>query len=194
METLFVNYNNIDDEILTWKTDLMLLLAKHRKLLKISIPWIIDYFSRSKASSVDLNRYKLESFLMTTEYEDINQIIINSLFNPNCHIREHMADIIGEKKLYEGHQNLLKQMDIEQNYFTVASIIEAIGKIGDFNDIAFINKWIDEHIEKAIQDHQYFLLKHIYKALGCLDNTPDQKYVLSFKEKYTVYMDSYILK
>ena len=60
METLFVNYNNIDDEILTWKTDLMLLLAKHRKLVKISIPWIIDYFSRSKASSVDLNRYKLE--------------------------------------------------------------------------------------------------------------------------------------
>ena len=194
METLFVNYNNIDDEILTWKTDLMLLLAKHRKLLKISIPWIIDYFSRSKASSVDLNRYKLESFLMTTEHEDVNQIIINSLFNPNCHIREHMADIIGEKKLYEGRQSLLKQMDIEQNYFTVASIIEAIGKIGNFNDIVFINKWIDEHIEKAIQDHQYFLLKHIYKALGHLDNTPDQKYVLSFKEKYNVYMDSYILK
>lgn len=73
METLFVNYNNIDDEILTWKTDLMLLLAKHRKLVKISIPWIIDYFSRSKASSVDLNRYKLESFLMTTEHEDVNK-------------------------------------------------------------------------------------------------------------------------
>lgn len=39
-----------------------------------------------------------------------------------------MADIIGEKKLYEGRQSLLKQMDIEQNYFTVASIIEAIWK------------------------------------------------------------------
>ena len=60
-----------------------------------------------------------------------------------------MADIIGEKKLYEGHQSLLKQMDIEQNYFTVASIIEAIGKIGDFNDIAFINKWIDETHRKG---------------------------------------------
>ena len=154
----------------------------------------MDYFSRSKASSVDLNRYKLETFLMTTEYEDVNQIIINSLFNSNCHIREHMADIIGEKKLYEAHQSLLKQLDREQNYFTVASIIEAIGKLGDFNDIIFINNWINDHIENVIQDHQFFLFKHIYKALGHLDNTPDQKYVLSFREKYTIYMDSYILK
>lgn len=193
MGVLFINLNDLDDEILSWKTDLMLILAKHQKLLKITMPWIIGYFSRSKASSIDLNRYKLESFLMTTEYEDINQIIISSIFDTNCHIREHMADIIGEKKLYSACSSLVKQLNAEQNYFTVASIIEAIGKIGSFNEMEHIINWIDNHIEKVISEHQYFLLKHIYKALSLLDNTSNQQYLTSFNKNYNIYMNDYII-
>lgn len=193
MNILFVSVNNLDDEILSWKTDLMLTLAKRQKLLKISMPWIIEYFSRSKASSIDLNRYKLESFLMTTDNQEINQIIIGSIFDENCHIREHMADIIGDKKLYFAHSSLVKQLEAEQNYFTVASIIEAIGKIGNFKDIEYIVSWIDEHAPKVINEHQYFLLKHIYKALCRLDNTPDQKYVSEFAAMYSNYMNDYII-
>ncbi len=193
MNTLFVSVNDLDDEILSWKTDLMLTLAKRQKLLKISMPWIIEYFSRSKASSIDLNRYKLESFLMTTDNQEINQIIIGSIFDENCHIREHMADIIGDKKLYSAYSSLVKQLEAEQNYFTVASIIEAIGKIGNFKDIEYIVSWIDEHAPKVINEHQYFLLKHIYKALCRLDNTPDQKYVSEFAAMYSNYMNDYIV-
>lgn len=193
MNTLFVSVNDLDDEILSWKTDLMLTLAKRQKLLKISMPWIIEYFSRSKASSIDLNRYKLESFLMTTDNQEINQIIIGSIFDENCHIREHMADIIGDKKLYSAYSSLVKQLEAEQNYFTVASIIEAIGKIGNFKDIEYIVSWIDKHAPKVINEHQYFLLKHIYKALCRLDNTPDQKYVSEFAAMYSNYMNDYIV-
>lgn len=193
MENLFIAFNDFSDEIITWKTDLMLTLSKKQKLLKITMPWIIGYFSRSKASSIDLNRYKLESFLMTTESEDINQIIISSIFDQDCHIREHMADIIGEKRLRGAHTNLVKQLEAEQNYFTVASIIEAIGKIGDFNDINYVMNWVDKNANKVIDEHQYFLLKHIYKAICHLDNTPDQKYITTFTNQYTRYMDDYII-
>lgn len=193
MNMLFITFNDIDDEILSWKTDLMLALAKRQKLLKIAMPWIIEYFSRSKASSIDLNRYKLESFLMTTDSPEINQIIIGSIFDENCHIREHMADIIGDKKLYSAYSSLVKQLEAEQNYFTVASIIEAIGKIGSFKDIEYIIDWTDKHIAKVINEHQYFLLKHIYKTLCRLDNTPDQKYVSEFATQYSEYMNNYIV-
>ena len=148
---------------------------------------------RSKASSIDLNRYKLESFLMTTEHENINQIIISSIFDANCHIREHMADIIGEKKLDSARGSLLKQLEAEQNYFTVSSIIEALGKIGYYNDIQSILNWLDKHQDKIIMEHQYFLLKHIYKALCQLDTTQNQEYVSSFYNKYAVYMNDYIV-
>lgn len=193
MNTLFVSFNGIDDEILSWKTDLMLTLAKRQKLLKIAMPWIIEYFSRSKASSIDLNRYKLESFLMTTDNQEINQIISGSIFDENCHIREHMADIIGDKRLYLAYSSLKKQLEAEQNYFTVASIIEAIGKIGSFKDIEYIVDWTAKHASKVINEHQYFLLKHIHNALYRLDNTPDQKYVSEFINQYSKYMNDYIV-
>lgn len=48
--------------IITKETDLMLALAESNKLLDQCLPWIIGYFSKSKSSNIDLNRYKLESF------------------------------------------------------------------------------------------------------------------------------------
>lgn len=76
----------------------MLALANNNKLLDICLPWIINYFSQSKSSIIDLNRYKLESFLMNSTSKEVETVIISSLFNDDCHIREHMADIIGAKK------------------------------------------------------------------------------------------------
>ena len=130
---------------------------------------------------------------MTTDDQNINQIIIASIFDPNCHIREHMADIIGDKKLYSAHSSLLKQLEIEENYFTISSIIEAIGKIGDFTDIKHIIDWTTRHISKIISEHQYFLLKHIYQALCRLDNTSDSIYSSEFFNQYEKYMNDYII-
>lgn len=157
------------------------------------MPWIIDYFSRSKSSSIDLSRYKLESFLMTTNYTEINQMIIDSLFDSDCHIREHMADIIGEKRLYNGINALLKQLEREENYFTISSIIEAIGKIGSFSELKYILNWMEIYENKIIEQHQFFLLKHVYKAICRLDNTPDEKYAKIFFDNYSQYMNSYIV-
>ena len=193
MGELFININDMEEEILSWKTDLMLVLAKRKKLIKIALPWIIEYFSRSKSSSIDLNRYKLESFLMTSNYTEVNQMIIDSLFDSDCHIREHMADIIGEKRLYNGISVLLKQLEREENYFTISSIIEAIGKIGTFSELKYILKWMETYENKIIEQHQFFLLKHVYKAVCRLDNTPDEKYAKMFLDNYSKYMNSYIV-
>ena len=190
---LFSPFKEYNEEILSWKSDLMILLAKKKKLLHLCMPWIIGYFSRSKSSTIDLNRYKLESFLMTEDDSEINQMISNSIFDDNCYIREHMADIIGEKRISGAKQNLLKQLHIEKNYFTMASIIEALGKIGDSDCLKIILEWVKENDRKIISEHQYFILKHIFKAIVLLDNTESQTYVFDFKEKYGKYMTDYIV-
>lgn len=191
---LFTIFNNkYEEEILTWETEFMIILAQKKQLLRISMPWIIEYFARSKSSSIDLNRYKLESFLMTSDDNDINQIIANSVFDKNCYIREHMADIIGEKKIYAAKNNLIKQLLIEQNYFTMGSIVEALAKIGDDESLNVILKWLNEKEKVIISEHQYFLFKHIFKAIVLLDNTSEQEYVQSFQKKYKDYMNNFIV-
>lgn len=193
IDDLFTAFEEYENEILTWKTELMLVLAQKKQLLNISMSWIIGYFARSKSSSIDLNRYKLESFLMTSSDNDINQIIANSVFHENCYIREHMADIIGEKKIYAAKNNLVKQLMIEQNYFTMGSIVEALAKIGDTECLNLIIKWLEEKEKIIISQHQYFLFKHIFKAIVLLDNTIEHEYVQSFQKKYKEYMDNFII-
>ena len=95
--SFFAQHNLSYSEISGYQTDLVVALAEKRKMLTITLPWIIGYFSKSKAASIDLNRYKLEALLMTSDAEEINRTIVNSIFSNDCHIREHMADIIGEK-------------------------------------------------------------------------------------------------
>ena len=109
------------------------------------MPWIIAYFRRTKSTTIDLNRYKLERFLMLTSDNEINQVIADAVFDDNCYVREHLSDIIGEKKLYLAEPCLIKQLEIEENYFTAISIVEAIGKLNSKQGIDAINSWLTNH-------------------------------------------------
>lgn len=129
VETFFVNSPLSSVEVQTYKIDFMLKFAKNNCCLGCVMPWIVQYFRNSKFGTIDLNRYKLESFLLTTESKEVNDIICISMTDKDCHIREHLADIIGEKKLVEANTILCKQLLLEKNYFTAASIIEAMGKL-----------------------------------------------------------------
>ncbi len=163
----------IDDDALrvSKETDLMLALADNNKLLNFCLPWIIEYFSKSKSSSIDLNRYKLEYFLMNTTNKEIETTIINSIFNEDCHVREHMADIIGAKHLTAGFSALKNQLLIEENWFTIGSIVEAIGRIAPQDEgIQVIESWIQLNKKKMLEEKQFFLLKHLLHGLAFLDD------------------------
>lgn len=163
--------NRFEEYHIVWKTDIMIGLAKKNKVLEVCMPWIIEYFSRSKASNIDLNRYKLEKFLVETDNERINDIIIESLYHNDCHVREHMADIIGSKSLVRGSDTLIKRLDIEENYYTIGSIVEAIGKTATPDKgMPAIETWISKKGNDIIVANQSFLLKHLYHAIARLDS------------------------
>ena len=171
-----------------YQTDLVVALAERRKMLTITLPWIIGYFSRSKTASIDLNRYKLEALLLTSDVEEINRTIVNSIFSNDCHIREHMADIIGEKHLYSAGNSLCRQLLAEENYYTAISLNEAIGRIGYEVGLKTINEWLEMHERDIVTSRMYTVFRHAQNAITRLDSSADGALRGKFAEKYAKYI------
>ena len=174
-----INFDN--KTLLRYKTDLSIKFAEHGCLLDLSLKWIIEYFQRSKSTNVDLNRYKLEAFLLKSDSETVNEYIVNAILLDNNYIREHMADIVGEKKLYIAEDTLITQLKRESNIFTIASIVEALGKIHSVKSIDIINQYLDKEADSLIQNKNYFVLKNIRNALVRINY---QDALIKFDDKY----------
>ena len=188
----FAQHNLSESDVLGYKTDLAIALAEKRKLLSIVLPWIIQYLSKSKAASIDLNRYKLEGFLMTSNSEEVNRSIINGIFSQDCHIREHLADIIGEKRLEEAKGALCTQLVTEENYYTAVSIIEAIGKIGNKDEIENIISWISIHEDDLVTSKMLTVFRHAQIAISRLDKSENKTFCQQFSNKYSKYLNDYV--
>lgn len=154
-----------DEELISFQTDIALAFAKKDLLPNIMLNWIIDYFQRSKSTKVDLNRYKLEAFLLKSNSIFVNQYISNAIVAENRYIREHLSDIVGEKKLYIAEENLLIQLKREENVYAVASIMEALGKLNSKTASKEIRKWIDNHKSNLINKDNLFVIKHARNAI-----------------------------
>lgn len=169
------------EQLISYQTDFAIELAKKEKLYDISMQWIISYFKKSKSTKVDLNRYKLESFLLCTENNAVNEYIVNALFSDNHYIREHMADIVGEKKLLFAEDNLIAQLNREDNIYTLASIMEAIGKIKSFKGAYEIFNCMEAKADELINKENFFVLKHARNSLIKIGN---QELMSKFDQKY----------
>lgn len=191
LESFWQQFEISDSLILQYKTDLVIYLASNKKLLETVLPWIIRYFERSKTSTIDLNRYKLESFLMTTPFEEVNNAVALSVFNENCYVREHMSDIIGEKRILQAIDNLIIQLPKEKNYYTAISMIEAIGKLGFSKGADTIMNWINNNSQEILETRDLFVLKHAVIAISKLQNHENKDKIKQFIEHYTQYLNGY---
>ncbi len=180
LDTFWLKFDINDTLIIQYKTDLVIYLATNKCLLEIVMPWIINYFKRSKTSAIDLNRYKLESFLMTTQYDEVNSAISYAVLNDNRYIREHMSDIIGEKRILSAIDILIQQLDKEERNFAAVSIIEAIGKLGFSRGVDAIIKWINKHEEYIIKTREDFVFNHAIRAIVKLKNTNNENQINEF--------------
>lgn len=190
---LLTPYNIESQEIISHKADLAIALASQRIKINTAMGWIIEYFTQSKSATVDLNRYKVERFLMVTNDSIINNMIVDAIFHKNCYIREHLADIAGEKKLYEAGESLLHQLQVEENYFTIVSIVSALGKLEIDGAAQAIMKMIKEKIEDIIKTNQLFVLKHCKIAISRIDKKYNTSYEIDFDGKYKRYIENYFI-
>jgi len=186
----FFDESRLDErEITSLKTDFALKYAKANKQLEVVMPWIIAYFKRSKFAAVDLNRYKLEAFLLTSSSTEVNNIMIDAMTEKDCHVREHFADIIGEKQLHSAQGILCKQLVSEENYYTAGSIIGALGKLKAMNAIPFLKNWLEQHKENILNTKSYFVLKQIRITISKID----RNLLYDFDNEYIKYLTEYFL-
>ena len=165
----FIHSKLSNNEIVAFQTKCALKFVNKNAQINIVMPWVINYFKRSKFANIDLNRYSLESFLLTSNFGDINKMICDAICDKDAHIREHFANIIGEKKLYSAKEILSSQLQCEKNYYSAASIIEALGELRATEKVANILLWIDNNKTDILSTKSYFVLKHTYIALTKLD-------------------------
>lgn len=191
----FFEQFNIEDSIIReYKTRLALLLANHEMYMEIVMPWILNYFSRTKTATIDLNRYNVERFLMMSSSSQVENAIISKLCDTDCYIREHMSDIIGEKKIISAAPLLFKQLAKEGNYFTAQSMMEAIGKLKQEGGIEVIENWVDSHKSEVLATNQLFVLKHALNAIKSLDTTNTHIHIAKFESEFgDILKDYYII-
>ena len=174
---------NLPDEI-SWKIDLLNKLVLGKKMLNICLPWIIQYFSKLHVTNIDLNRYKLERLLLTCNYDEVNQCMIDAIYSSNSHIRESMVDIIGEKHLQSGLNALYNRLEIEENNYVTRSIIEAIGKIDDFQGIKKLLSWFEKNKSRFEENKYYGIYDHMAYAIQRLDISDGKSNLHEFVDKY----------
>ena len=174
---------NLPDEI-SWKIDLLNKLVLGKKMLNICLPWIIQYFSKLHVTNIDLNRYKLERLLLTCNYDEVNQCMIDAIYSSNSHIRESMVDIIGEKHLQSGLNALYNRLEIEENNYVTRSIIEAIGKIDDFQGIKKLLSWFEKNKSRFEENKYYGIYDHVAYAIQRLDISDGKSNLHEFVDKY----------
>ncbi len=188
-------FSNISrHDIISWKTDLALSFAEKGLKLNFVLPWIINYFTQTKSTSIDLNRHKLERFLLLSNNSIVNQSISDSILSENCYIREHLSDIIGEKRLVAAKENIITKLKNEENFYAASSMMEALGKIGPCNDsLNSIIDWVNKNAQDAIKTKQLFVLKHARIAIDKLDVTADKNKLNEFDYKYRRKLQNYYI-
>ncbi len=194
LDDFFEQFNINSSIFCEYKTRLALLLANSNMYMETVMPWILNYFSRTKTATIDLNRYSVERFLMTSSSNQVDNAIISKLCDSNCYIREHMSDIIGEKKILTAAPLLFKQLAKEENYFTAQSMMEAIGKLKQEGGVEVITNWVDNHKIEILATKQLFVLKHAFNAIKALDTTDDQIHIAKFNNEFgDILKDYYII-
>lgn len=166
----FGQFDFNEGECLSQQIDCAVSLVSRGRYLSEAMPWVVDYFRRSKTANIDLNRYKLESLLTTTNDPEINTHIANAIMDDNCYIREHFSDIAGAKRLDLAYPNLVAQLNRENNYYSANSMIAALGRIGNKKAVVPIFDFIERNIDSIVNTRSQFLLNHARASLAMLDS------------------------
>lgn len=184
-------YNHTASDVIDQlQTDFVLVYTSFAKYYRPVMEWITKYFSRSKSTTIDLNRHRLEEFLVTTNDPLIEDSIIAGLSDSERHIREHMADIIGARKMEKARQSLIKSLKNENWPYCASAMIVALGKLEPGADaIEAIKTWLDEHENWLLEKCYYFIINRIANSLDNLDRGRTEGKIIRelYKNQLAVY-------
>lgn len=192
VDNIISNYFNAfslhSRDILKYKTLFVLTLAYNGKFLNICMEWTIKYLGESKSTTIDLNRYDIEKFLMSRNIAQVDNYIIEALKSNNAYVREHMADIIGEKPIHHAYDSLCLALESEANCYAVISLIAAIGKLKKEGAASLLLNWLDKQSIEKLAENNGLILNHTARAIRNLDASLHENNLSVFLMKWEPYM------
>lgn len=135
------------------------------------INWIVDYLHNYRMGRIDIIRSKIESFLVSSDDNDINDAIIQMLKSNTITVRESAADICGQKRLFTAIEQLISILEKEINPHVARSCITALARLQAHNAVPVIYEWMNRNRDKWGKQAVSASLKSIaLAALKELDN------------------------
>lgn len=181
----FPEFRLDEHEMLGLVIDLALGLYGHPRFKSRALSWLFTYLMRPKVAGVDINRAKIEHFIMFSADPEIHDYLMYSLANDDYTLRETAADFLGELGLASAVGTLVVTLEREPGEFVARSIIAALGKIGAPDGGAAILKWVTSHAQDIEQRKLNFIMDHARKALTNIDRK-HQTHFLSSLPSITV--------
>ncbi len=110
-----------------------------------AINWLLEYLHNPRMGNIDIVRYKIESFMVESDDNDMNAALLSLLSTDVPSVRENVADIVGQKSLPGAGKFLTNALTVEENPYAARSIITAIARQNATEGVSQIVNWIRLH-------------------------------------------------
>jgi hypothetical protein len=150
--------------------ELAITLFRHPRFKRRALEWLFGYLARPKVAGIDLNRSRVEHFVLYTDDVDVRDALIYTLEHPNPYMRETVADFIGEMRLQGGVRNLVLALAKEISPFAARSMFSALGKLESTEGAQAIIGWIKSHKVMIEQQKWDFVIDHARNATSAIDS------------------------
>jgi hypothetical protein len=175
----FPEFRIEENEMNSLLIDFSISLYQHPAFKRRALEWLFNYLGKGKVGGIDINRAKVEHFVLHTRDVEVYEFIIYSLDNDNSTLREAAADFLGEMKIAEAVPNLVITLQREVSAYVARSIFSALGKIGSVSGAGPIIDWVTRNVD-LIRDRKLdFVIDHASRALSSIDRRNQTSFLAS---------------
>lgn len=178
----FSDFSLDDAEMTSVVIDLAITLFKHPRFKRRSLEWLFDYLSRPKVAGIDLNRSKVEHFVMYCQDPEVREALVYTLESQNSYMRETAADFIGEMRLTGAARNLLFALSKETSPFASRSMFAALEKMSELDGGPSILAWMGNNVEAIRSQKLDYVTRHAERALSAIDRKHGTNFIAELKK------------
>lgn len=138
-------YNIVDRDQDLFSAELCFRLIERDLVKARAINWLLQYLHNPRMGNIDVVRYKIETFIVESNDQDLDASLLAILSADTASVRENAADIIGQKSITGAGRYLTNALVIEENPYAARSMITAIARQNTSDAVDHIVDWIEFH-------------------------------------------------
>lgn len=171
--------------------DFALALFSNPQMRPHVVRWIFDYLSRPKIAGVDVQRARVEQFVLRSDNAQLHEALKERLGSENARVREIAADFLGEMRDATALDVLIDALTAETDPFVTRSIFSALKKIGRPEAGPAVIDWVVQHRRVISTRKLDYVLESAVDALSSIDRQSGTLYVTGLMRRATsLFQDS----